>query len=45
MTPAGLRLLTDLRCALHAPPTELPPRNSAKHTETAMAPTDSVAIA
>jgi hypothetical protein len=45
MTPAGLRLLADLRRTLHAPPTPLPQRNSEKHTETGIAPTDSVAIA
>ena len=28
MTPAGLRLLADLRRALHDPPTQLPQRNS-----------------
>lgn len=45
MTPAGLRLLADLRRTLHGPPTQLPQRNSANHAETGMAPTDSVAIA
>jgi hypothetical protein len=45
MTPAGLRLLQDLRRALHDPPTQLPQCSSEIHTETAMAPTDSAAIA
>jgi putative transposase len=45
MTPAGLRLLADLRRTLHDPPTPLPQRNSENHTETGIAPTDSVAIA
>ena len=45
MTPAGLRLLADLRRSLHDPPTQLPQQNSAIHTETSLAPTDSVAIA
>ena len=45
MTPAGLRLLADLRRSLHDPPTQLPQRNSEVHTETGVAPTDSVAIA
>ncbi|MGB8501808.1 MAG: hypothetical protein WCE29_05745 [Mycobacterium sp.] len=45
MTPAGLRLLADLRRALHDPPTQLPQRNSDVHTETGVASTDSVAIA
>ncbi len=45
MTPAGLRLLADLRRTLHDPPTPLPQRNSEKDTETGIAPTDSVAIA
>ncbi|MGB8505730.1 MAG: hypothetical protein WCE29_27055, partial [Mycobacterium sp.] len=35
MTLAGLRLLQDLRRALHDPPTQLPQRNSEIHTETA----------
>jgi len=43
MTPAGLRLLQDLRRSLHGPPTQLSQRNSTKHTN--LAPTDSVAIA
>ena len=45
MTPAGLRLLADLRRALHDPPTQLPQRNSAKQTETGVAASDSAAIA
>jgi putative transposase len=45
MTPAGLRLLADLRRALHDPPTQLPQTNSANHLETSVAPTDSAAIA
>ena len=45
MTPAGLRLLADLRRSLHDPPARLPQRNSEVHTETGVAPTDSVAIA
>lgn len=42
MTPAGLRLLQDLRRTLHAPPTQLPQRNSKTHTETGAAPTEFV---
>ena len=45
MTPAGLRLLADLRRSLHDPPAQLPQRNPEVHTETGVAPTDSVAIA
>ena len=45
MTPAGLRLLQDLRRSLHDPPTGLPQRNPDVHIETGMAPTDSAAIA
>ena len=45
MTPAGLRLLADLRRSLHDPPARLPQRNSEVHTETGVASTDSVAIA
>ena len=45
MTPAGLRLLADLRRSLHDPPTPLPQRNSEVHAETGVAPTDSIAIA
>lgn len=42
MTPAGLRLLQDLRRTLHDPPTQLPQRNSENHTETGAAPTELV---
>jgi len=42
MTPAGLRLLQDLRRSLHDPPTQLSQRNSEVHIETGVAPTDSV---
>ena len=45
MTPAGLRLLQDLRRSLHDPLTQLPQRNSAKHTESGVSPTDSAATA
>ncbi len=45
MTPAGLRLLQDLRRSLHDPPTQLPQRNSAKYTQSGVSPTDSTAIA
>lgn len=45
MTPAGLRLLADLRRSLHDPPTPLPQRNSEVHAETSMTTTDSTAIA
>ena len=45
MTPAGLRLLHDLRRSLHDPPTSLPRRNSANHSETTVASTDSAATA
>ena len=45
MTPAGLRLLADLRRSLHDPPTPLPQRNPDVHTETGVGSTDSVAIA
>ena len=45
MTPAGLRLLADLRRSLHVPPTQLPQRNSETHAETELASTDSAAIA
>jgi transposase-like protein len=45
MTSAELRLLQDLRRSMHDPPTRLPQRNSAQHTETGPAPTDSIAIA
>jgi len=42
MTPAGLRLLQDLRRSLHDPPTELPQRNPETHTETSLTPTQPV---
>jgi len=45
MTPAGLRLLQDLRRSLHDPPTPLPQRDSAQNTETVVLSTDSTAIA
>jgi putative transposase len=45
MTPAGLRMLADLRRSLHDPPTQLPQRNSTKKAETGASPNDSVAIA
>jgi putative transposase len=45
MSPAGLRLLHDLRRSLHDPPTSLPQRNSANHSETTVASTDSAATA
>ena len=45
MTPAGLRLLQDLRRNLHDPPTQLPQRNSMKRPETGVASTDSATIA
>ena len=45
MTPAGLRLLQDLRRALHDPPTQLPQRNSEPNAETDVAPTDSATVA
>ena len=45
MTPAGLRLLQDLRRNLHDPPTQLPQSNSTKRPETGVASTDSAAIA
>lgn len=45
MTPAGLRLLADLRRALHDPPTPLPQRNSTNRAETGVGPADSAAIA
>jgi transposase-like protein len=45
MTPAGLRLLADLRRSLHDPPARLPQRNPEVHTETGVTPTDSAAIA
>jgi len=42
MTPAGLRLLQDLRRSLHDPPTQLPQRNSEVHAEPGVAPADPV---
>jgi putative transposase len=45
MTPAGLRLLHDLRRSLRDPPTQLPQRSSTKHTETSVAPADSAGVA
>ena len=45
MTPAGSRLLHDLRRQLFDSPTQLPQRSSAKHTKTRMTPTRSAAIA
>ena len=45
MTPAGLRLLADLRRSLHDPPARLPQRNPDVHTETGVGSTDSAAIA
>ncbi|MBS4729220.1 IS256 family transposase [Mycobacterium sp. SM1] len=42
MTPAGLRLLQDLRRSLHDPPTKLPQRNSEVRAETEAAPADAV---
>jgi putative transposase len=45
MTPVGLRLLQDLRRNLHDPPAQPPQRNSTKRPKTAVASTDSAAIA
>ena len=45
MTPAGLRLLQDLRRSLHDPPTQLPQRNSDVHSETDLAPNHSAVMA
>lgn len=42
MTPAGLRLLADLRRSLHDPPTELPQRNSEANSETGTVPSEPV---
>jgi Transposase, Mutator family len=42
MTPAGLRLLANLRRTLHDPPPELPHRDPETNTATSLAPTDSV---
>jgi hypothetical protein len=41
MTPAGLRLLADLRRTLHDPPTKLPPLSLENITETGVVPIDS----
>ena len=45
MTPAGLRLLVDLRRTLHDPPTQLRQPDPQKCTETDVTPADSAAIA
>jgi putative transposase len=45
MTPAGLRLLHDLRRSLHDPTTQLPQWDSAKHTESGVSTTESAATA
>jgi len=45
MTPAGLRLLQDLRRSMHDPPAQLTQRNSTKRAKTAAAPTNSATIA
>jgi putative transposase len=45
MTPAGLRLLADLRRTLHDPPTQLQQQNSVTTRETRVASTDSAATA
>jgi len=45
MTPAGLRQLQDLRRSLHGPPTPLLQQNSVNQAKTAVASTDSAAIA
>jgi len=45
VTPAGLRLLADLRRALHGQPTPLPQPNSVEKAETGAVSTDSTAIA
>jgi DNA-binding transcriptional LysR family regulator len=45
MTPAGLRLLQDLRRTLHNLATWLPQRDSTKYAENGLASTDSAAIA
>ncbi|BBX99201.1 hypothetical protein AWC15_01840 [Mycobacterium lacus] len=44
MTPAGLRLLQDLRRTLHDPRSQLPQKNSENHTETGAAPTELVGV-
>ena len=45
ITPAGLRLLADLRHTLHDPPTQLRQPNSPPNPQTVITPTESVAIA
>jgi putative transposase len=45
MTPAGLRLLQDLRRTLHDPPAQLPQRDSTQHADAGAALTDPVAVA
>lgn len=45
MTPAGLRLLADLRRLLHDPPAKVPQQKSIYHPEFDVTPNDSVAIA
>ena len=45
ITPAGQRLLADLRHTLHDPPTQLHQPNSPPNPETGVTPTESVAIA
>jgi len=45
ITPAGLRLLAELRHTLHDPPTQLRQSSTSPHPETGIAPTDSTAIA
>ena len=45
MTPAGLRLLQDLRRSLHGLPTQLPQWNSANRTESGVSPTEYAATA
>jgi transposase-like protein len=42
MTPAGLRLLAELRRTLHGPPTQLPQPNSESNAEINVASPDSV---
>jgi putative transposase len=45
MTPAGLRLLQDLRRSLHDPPAQLPQWNSKRRAKTGASQADSPAIA
>ena len=45
ITPAGQRLLADLRHTLHGPPPPLRQPDPAPHAETGITPTDSAAIA